>query len=81
LLTNRQFAYARTLGGAACVTVLNCDDAPARMALPLPVSADAVRDALAEAGAPGPAAAAGIEGGKLVVELPANSGTVLCLGA
>ena len=77
LLTNRQFAYARTLDGRAAVTVLNCDDAPARLELPLPVPAEAAVDALA--GCCG-AVAAKCENGKLIAALPANRGTVLLLG-
>lgn len=77
LLTNRQFAFARTQNGRACVTVMNNDDAPARMELALPCEAQAAADGL-------PACKTGVcaraENGKLTVELPANKGTVLLLG-
>jgi cyclomaltodextrinase len=77
LLTNRQFAFARIQNGRACVTVMNNDDAPARMELALPCEAQTAADGL-------PACKTGVcaraENGKLTVELPANKGTVLLLG-
>ena len=77
LLTNRQFAFARVLDGTALVTVLNNDDAPARLTLPLPVQAGQTADLLADVM---PAAAyAAVENGCLTVELAPNSGTVLKL--
>lgn len=39
VLTNRQFAYARTIGNCTVITVLNNDDAPAHIEIPLPVAA------------------------------------------
>jgi len=39
-LTTRQFAYSRTLGGSTVITVLNNDDAPAHIEIPLPIDAN-----------------------------------------
>ena len=75
LLTNCQFAFARTLDGAAIVTVLNCADTPAQLAMALPLAACAAED-LVPAGERIPVR---IDGGRLIAELPPNSGTVLAL--
>ena len=45
-LTNRQFAFARVLDGSAVITVVNNDDQPARLEIPLPVEADTARNLL-----------------------------------
>ena len=45
-LTNRQFAFARTLNGSAVITVLNNDDGPAHMEINLPVAANTAVDLL-----------------------------------
>lgn len=39
LLTNRQFAFARTLDGRSIVTAVNNDDAPAHLEIGLPIAA------------------------------------------
>lgn len=75
LLRNRQFAFARTADGVSLVTVLNNDDAPARLELAPPAGGQTVTDLLE--GLTAAPAAASLENGRLVVDLPANTGTVL----
>ncbi len=79
LLTTKHYAFARVLGGRALVTALNNDAAPVRLALSLPVEAATAEDLLAGCAGREEVSAA-VEGGRLVVELPANYGTVLGLG-
>lgn len=73
LLTNRQFAFARVLDGSAVVAVLNNDDAPARLDMGLPVSAESCEDLL-DSGA-----AVRVENGRLIAELGPNQGTLIRL--
>jgi glycosidase len=77
-LTTRQYAFARAAGEDVLVTVLNNDDAPARLEFNLPVSAHAVEDLLR-----GTVGAQDVEiwaeGNRMAVTLPANYGTVLQL--
>lgn len=73
LLTNRQFAFARVMDGHAVVTVLNNDDAPARLDLGLPCFADTCTDLL-DSGAN-----IRIENGRLIAELGPNQGTLIRL--
>ena len=47
LLTNRQFAFARTLDGKAIVTAVNNDDQPAHVEIKLPVAASRAVNLLA----------------------------------
>lgn len=72
-LTNRQFAFGRVTEHQAAVTALNSDDAPAVISMPAPIQADSARDLL------GMASGVSLEGGRLTVELPANTGTVVLL--
>lgn len=71
LLTNRQFAFARICEDSAVITVLNNDDVPARVELPIENSIQVVENLLDN----------GINvektGGSLIVNLPANRGTVI----
>jgi hypothetical protein len=78
-LTTRQYAFARVAGEDVLVTVLNNDDAPARLEFDLPVphvlnAADLLR---------GTVGAQDVEiwaeGNRMAVTLPANYGTVLQL--
>ncbi|MCI2048026.1 MAG: alpha-amylase family glycosyl hydrolase [Faecalibacterium sp.] len=80
LLQNRQFAFARVLGDTAVIFALNCDDAPAHVELAPPVPAAKVQDLLAgwetdTTRLP----QAGLADGRLKLDLPANTGTVLSL--
>lgn len=72
-LTNRQFAFGRVTEHQAAVTALNSDDAPAVISMPVPIQADSARDLL------GMASGVSLGGGRLTVELPANTGTVVLL--
>lgn len=72
-LTNRQFAYGRTLDGNCIVTALNCDDAPADMEFGVPADGN-VTDLL------GCSENVRYENGRISVTLPANTGTVLYIG-
>ena len=72
-LTNRQFAFGRVTEHQAAVTALNSDDAPAVISMPAPIQADSARDLL------GMASGVSLGGGRLTVELPANTGTVVLL--
>lgn len=40
LLTNRQFAFSRTLGESSVITIVNNDDQPAHVEVPLPIAAN-----------------------------------------
>ena len=40
LLTNRQFAFARTLDNSSVITLVNNDDQPAHVEIPLPIAAN-----------------------------------------
>lgn len=48
LLTNRQYAYARSLGDEHIITAVNIDDAPASMQVRLPMGGSVVKDLFTE---------------------------------
>lgn len=49
LLTNRQFAFARSLNGSAVITAVNNDDQPAHVEIPLPIEANTAKNLLSKA--------------------------------
>lgn len=74
-LTTRQYAFARVGEGETLITLLNNDDAPARVECPLPAGGQTVCDALA--GCPGqPQIELRLENGRLTAQLPAGGGAV-----
>lgn len=72
LLTNRQYAFARWAGSSLTVTVLNNDDNPASLSIPVPTDASQAVDLLEENGTPVP-----VENGKINLTLRGNWGAVL----
>ena len=72
LLTTKQYAFARFGEGCAMVTAANNDDAPARLAVPLPVSAKApsVDDLLT-------GRTFSIENNQIVIQLEGNDAVIL----
>ena len=80
LLTTRQYAFARIGQKETLVTVLNNDDAPARLEFALPCEASGAEDLLADCAESQPVKAE-IGWGRMQLELPAHYGTVLRLRA
>lgn len=74
-LTNRQYSFARILDGKAVITVLNNDEQPADIWIPLPVQADSVKALLTGMGD----VTGSIENGQLIVHLPACRGMVFAV--
>ena len=74
-LTNRQYSFARILDGKAVITVLNNDEQPADIWIPLPVQADSAKALLTGMGD----VTGSIENGQLIVHLPACRGMVFAV--
>lgn len=68
-LTNRQYAFARILGGEAVVTAVNNDEAPARMEIPCPVAGSSALEVLTGKTFP-------VENGKIQLEISAGGSAV-----
>ena len=73
LLTNRQYAFARTYDNQSIVTVLNNDTQPIQVEVRMPIGATEVRDLFS------PDASCEVRDGKLVVSLENNQGKVFYL--
>lgn len=70
LLTNRQYAFARFSEGSAVVTVVNNDDAPAVLQVPVPVAASEAVDLMTKEKYP-------VADGRVEVSIKGNHGIVL----
>jgi MAF protein len=74
LLTNRQFAFARISEDGAVITALNNDDEPARLEIPLVNSGDRIENLLENETMIEKA------GDRIIINLPANRGTIIYTG-
>lgn len=70
LLTNRQYAFARFAEGSAAVTVVNNDDVPAQLLVPVPVTAKEAVDLMTKEKYP-------VADGQVAVSIKGNHGVVL----
>lgn len=70
LLTNRQYAFARFAQGSAAITVVNNDDNPATLQMPVPLAASEAHDLMNDAVIP-------VENGRISVTIGGNSGMIL----
>lgn len=70
LLTNRQYAFARFAQDSAVITVVNNDDAPADLQIPVPVQANTAVDLLTDTTFP-------VINGRVDISIKGNYGIVL----
>lgn len=69
LLTNRQFAFARIADSSAVITVVNNDDAPSALSVPVPIQASEAVDLMSGDKLP-------IANGRLEVTVKGNHGVI-----
>ena len=70
LLTNRQYAFARLSSGSAAITIVNNDDAPASLPVPVPIAAKEAVDLIHDTVLP-------VSDGRVSVTVDGNSGIIL----
>lgn len=70
LLTNRQYAFARLAPGSAAITIVNNDDAPSSLQIPVPIAASEAVDLIHDTVLP-------VSDGKVSVCVDGNSGIIL----